>query len=92
MFHWNLSDVFTIMPPCATNTQVQHSDSYTKCLEDSTLWLRLCEEILQLIKDGKIDTTPLITYRFPLSKNEEAYRILDNKEDGVITITIYNSI
>ena len=49
-----------------------------------------CEEILQLIKDGKIDTTPLITHRFPLSQIEEAYRIFENKEDGTIKIAIYN--
>ena len=49
-----------------------------------------CEEILQLIKEGKIDTTPLITHRFPLSKIEEAYRIFENKEEGVIKIAIVN--
>ncbi|MDO4180632.1 MAG: alcohol dehydrogenase [Bacteroidales bacterium] len=47
-----------------------------------------CEEILRLIKEGKIDTTPLITHRFPLSQIEEAYRIFENKEDGVIKIAI----
>ena len=40
--------------------------------------------------EGKIVTTPLITHRFPLSKIEEAYRIFENKEDGVIKIAIYN--
>lgn len=49
-----------------------------------------CEEVLQLIEQGKIDTTPLITHRFPLSRIEEAYRIFENKEDGVIKIAIYN--
>ena len=49
-----------------------------------------CEEILQLIKEGKIDTTPLITHRFPLLQIEEAYRVFENKEDGVIKIAIYN--
>jgi len=49
-----------------------------------------CEEVLRLIKDGKIDTTPLITHRFPLSQIEEAYRIFENREDGVIKISIYN--
>ena len=49
-----------------------------------------CEEVLQLIEQGKIDTTPLITHRFPLSKIEEAYRVFENKEDGVITIAIVN--
>lgn len=49
-----------------------------------------CEEVLHLIEQGKIDTTPLITHRFPLSRIEEAYRIFENKEDGVIKIAIYN--
>lgn len=49
-----------------------------------------CEEVLQLIKGGMIDTTPLITHRFPLSQIEEAYRIFENKEDGVIKVAIYN--
>ena len=49
-----------------------------------------CEEVLRLIEQGKIDTTPLITHRFPLSRIEEAYRIFENTEDGVIKIAIYN--
>lgn len=49
-----------------------------------------CAEVLQLIAQGKIDTTPLITHRFPLSHIEEAYRIFENKEDNVIKIAIYN--
>ncbi len=49
-----------------------------------------CEEVLRLIEQGRIDTTPLITHRFPLSRIEEAYRIFENKEEGVIKIAIYN--
>ncbi len=47
-----------------------------------------CDEILRLIETGKIDTTPLITHRFPLSEIEEAYRIFENKLDGVIKVAI----
>ena len=47
-----------------------------------------CEEILRLIEQGKIDTTPLITHRFPLNEIEEAYRIFENKLDGVIKVAI----
>ena len=47
-----------------------------------------CEEILHLIEQGKIDTTPLITHRFPLSEIEEAYHIFENKLDGVIKVAI----
>ena len=47
-----------------------------------------CAEILCLIAQGKIDTTPLITHRFPLSEIEEAYRIFENRLDGVIKVAI----
>ena len=47
-----------------------------------------CAEILRLIAQGKIDTTPLITHRFPLSEIEEAYRIFENRLDGVIKVVI----
>ena len=47
-----------------------------------------CEEILNLIKEGKIDTTPLITHTYPLSKIDEAYELFENKKDGVIKVAI----
>lgn len=47
-----------------------------------------CAEILRLIEVGKIDTTPLITHRFPLTKIEEAYRVFENRLDGVIKVAI----
>lgn len=47
-----------------------------------------CAEILHLIAEGKIDTTPLITHRFPLREIEEAYRIFENRQDGVIKVAI----
>lgn len=49
-----------------------------------------CDEVLKLIEEIKIDTIPLITHRFSLDKIEEAYRIFENKEEGVIKIAIYN--
>ena len=47
-----------------------------------------CDEILSLIEAGKIDTTPLITHRFPLSEIEKAYEIFENRLEGVIKIAI----
>lgn len=47
-----------------------------------------CAEILRLIEAGKIDTTPLITHRFPLTKIGEAYRVFENRLDGVIKVAI----
>ena len=47
-----------------------------------------CAEILRLIAEGRLDTTPLITHRFPLARIEEAYRIFENRLDGVIKVAI----
>ena len=47
-----------------------------------------CAEILRLIAEGKLDTTPLITHRFPLSRIEEAYRLFENRADSVIKVAI----
>lgn len=47
-----------------------------------------CNEILHLIEEGKIDTTPLITHKFPLSEIEKAYSVFENRLDGVIKIAI----
>lgn len=45
-------------------------------------------EKLSLVEQGKINTLPLITHSFPLSRIEEAYRVFENKEGGVIKIAI----
>ena len=47
-----------------------------------------CEETLELIAQGKINTEPLITHTYPLSKIYEAYDLFENKKDGVIKVAI----
>ena len=47
-----------------------------------------CDETLQLIADGKINTEPLITHTYPLSKFAEAYDLFENKRDGVIKVAV----
>ena len=47
-----------------------------------------CAEILRLIAEGRIDTTPLITHRYPLDKIEEAYRLFESKSDGVMKVAL----
>ena len=47
-----------------------------------------CSEILEQISRGELDTTPLITHTFPLEQIEEAYRLFENREDGVIKVAI----
>ena len=48
---------------------------------------KIAKEGLQFY-EGKIDTTPLITHRFKLADIEKAYRIFENRLDGVIKIEI----
>ena len=48
-----------------------------------------CAAILKLIDQGKIDTTPLITHRYPLSRIAEAYDLFEHHRDNVIKTAIY---
>ena len=47
-----------------------------------------CDEILRLIEEKKIDTTPLITHVFPLQEIEKAYEIFENRKEKVIKVAI----
>lgn len=47
-----------------------------------------CEEILLLIGEGKIDTTPLITHIYPLERIEEAYDLFENRRDHVMKVAV----
>ena len=47
-----------------------------------------CAEILSLIEQGLIDTTPLITHRYSLADIEEAYRVFESRAEGVIKIAV----
>ena len=48
-----------------------------------------CDKIMQLIAEGSIDTTLLITHRFPLSRIMDAYSLIADHRDNVIKIAIY---
>lgn len=47
-----------------------------------------CEEIMKLIKAGKLDTSCLITHRTKLEHIMEAYDVFENKKDHVIKYAI----
>ncbi len=49
---------------------------------------RDCDVLLELIAAGKIDTTPFITHRFPLSRINDAYTLFGQQQDGVIKTMI----
>ena len=47
-----------------------------------------CDEILKLIAEGRINTLPLITHRFPLDRIAEAYDLFESRKDGVIKVAV----
>lgn len=47
-----------------------------------------CSETLALIAEGKLDTVPLITHTYPLSRIDEAYDLFEHRRDGVIKVAI----
>ena len=47
-----------------------------------------CEEILKLIKAGRLDPSFLITHRYPLSDAMAAYELFEEKRDGVIKVAL----
>lgn len=49
-----------------------------------------CDEILRLVSQGVLDTTPLITHRFSLKDIAEAYDLFESRRDGVIKIAVSN--
>ena len=49
-----------------------------------------CDETLELIRQGKIDTTPLITHTYELKDIEAAYELFENRLDGVIKVAVRN--
>ena len=46
------------------------------------------KEILELIAQGKLDTTPLITHTYPLKDIAQAYDLFEQKRDGVIKVAV----
>ena len=47
-----------------------------------------CAEILELISQGKIDVSPLITHTFPLKDIDRAYSLFESGKDGVMKVAI----
>lgn len=47
-----------------------------------------CEETMNLIAQGKLNTEPLITHTYPLAEIEDAYELFENKRDGVIKVAV----
>lgn len=49
---------------------------------------RYAEPMLNMIADGKLDATDIITHRLPLSEGERGYEIFDKKLDDCIKVVL----
>lgn len=47
-----------------------------------------CGEIMRLVAEGKIDTTPLITHTFAFSELDRAYDLFGRRADGVMKVAV----
>lgn len=47
-----------------------------------------CAEIMRLIAEKKLDTTPLVTHTFSLKDADEAYDLFENRRDGVVKVAL----
>lgn len=44
--------------------------------------------LIEMVRHGRLDLTPLITHRFTLDEIEEAYDLFGNQRDGVVKVAI----
>ncbi len=82
--------IVTVVALYDTPQQLPLPDMYGKNLTFKTGGVDGCDckEILRLIEEGKIDTTPLISHTYRLSDIASAYELFESKRDGVIKIAI----
>ena len=44
--------------------------------------------LMEVVKHGRVDLTPLLTHHFSLDEIKEAYRIFGERLDGVLKVAI----
>jgi alcohol dehydrogenase len=44
--------------------------------------------LIELVRHGRLDLTPLLTHRFPLDRINEAYEVFAERRNGVIKVAI----
>jgi len=47
------------------------------------------KQVLQLLADGKVDVTSLVTHHFPLRSFPEAWRTFTERRDGAIRVMLH---
>ena len=70
-------------------------DAFAAGLGDHRIVTTLCpggkermRRLLELVRGGRIDLTPLLTHRFPLDRIADAYALFGERRDGVLKVGI----
>ena len=45
-------------------------------------------KLMEMVRHGRLDLSPLITHRFSLDQIEEAYELFGNQQDGVVKVAL----
>lgn len=70
-------------------------DSFVYGIGDKRIVSTLCpggkermRKLMELVRHGRLDLTPLLTHRFTLDQIEEAYDLFANQRDGVVKVAV----
>ncbi len=70
-------------------------DSYVYGIGDKQILTTLCpggkermRKLMEMVRHGRLDLTPLITHRFSLDEIEDAYELFGNQRDGVVKVAL----
>lgn len=74
--------------------QIPH-EAFAAGLGDYRIITTLCpggkermRRLMEMVKHGRVDLTPLLTHSFPLSQIKDAYELFGSRADGVIKVAI----
>ena len=74
--------------------QIPH-EAFAAGLGDYRIITTLCpggkermRRLMEMVKHGRVDLTPLLTHSFPLNQIQDAYELFGSRTDGVIKVAI----
>jgi threonine dehydrogenase-like Zn-dependent dehydrogenase len=70
-------------------------DAFAAGLGDHRIVTTLCpggkermRRLIEVVRHGRVDLTPLLTHTFPLDRIAEAYSVFGERRDGVLKVAI----
>ena len=70
-------------------------EAYVYGIGDKQILSTLCpggkermRKLMEMVRHGRLDLTPLITHRFGLDQIEDAYELFGNQRDGVVKVAL----